>query len=153
MGGRQVFLCVLLALSAPVIAQPQVGDCAIFREGGSGWVLKAPTWWLKGTIASVTPVRRPAAVCPEVGKPQREYTREDWARVAAASPCVDKASEVREIETLRLGFVVDSWETPWSYQHGTTRWLFRGHFLLTPLKKEEVIEMDASWLESCEADA
>lgn len=150
MGGRWGFLGVLLALSAAVIAQPQVGDCAIFREGGGGWLLKAPTYWLKGTITSVTPVRRPAAVCPAIGKSPREYTREDWARVAAASPCVEKADEVRDIDTLRLGMLVDAWETPWSYQHGTTGWLFRGYFLLTPLKKGEVIDMDASWLESCE---
>lgn len=57
---------------------------------------------------------------------------------------------MREVDVLRIGLMIDEWETPWSHQHGSTGWLFRGYFLDTPLKKGEVIDLDASWLERCE---
>jgi len=46
--------------------------------------------------------------------------------------------------------VVEEWETPWSNQHGTGGWLFRGQFLDIPLAKSVQIDMDATWLERCE---
>jgi len=143
-----------LALSAGAgepAPSPQVGDCAIFREGGGGLILKAPTYWLQGTIAAISRERRVAGRCPQIGKALAAYTREDWARVAAATPCVEHDAEVREVDVLRIRLRVDDWETPWSHQHGSTGWLFRGHFLDQPLNKGEVIDMDASWLARCAA--
>lgn len=66
------------------------------------------------------------------------------------APSVQTDAEVREVDVLRIGLMIDEWETPWSHQHGSTGWLFRGYFLDTPLKKGEVIDLDASWLERCE---
>lgn len=150
------YRAVLLgALAFPVSASevlpvPQVGDCVVFREGGVGFVLKTPTYWLKGSIARISPERRMAGRCPVMGKPTAAYTRADWARIAAATPCVEKDSEVREVDVLRIHVAVEEWETPWSIQHGTAGWLFRGNFLDKPLRKGGVIDMDASWLERCE---
>lgn len=48
------------------------------------------------------------------------------------------------------GYTHEDWETPWSVQHGTAGWLFRGQFLDQRLQKGELIDMDASWLERCE---
>lgn len=128
----------------------QIGDCAIFREGGGGLLFKAPTYWLKGTIAGISAERRLAGRCPEMGKALAAYTRDDWVRIAASTPCVHTDDEVREVDVVRIAFRVNEWETPWSYQHGTTGWLFRGYFLDRALQKGEVIDMDSSWLERCE---
>lgn len=140
------------ALAAPQAGSPegpQAGDCAIFREGGSGRVFKAPTYWLKGTVGAVYAERRVAGRCPRIGKPLAAYTRDDWVRIAASTPCVERDADVREVDVLRIRFVVDEWETPWSSPHGSTGWLFRGHFLDRALKKGEILDMDASWLEHC----
>ena len=58
---RLFFLCTLV-LSVPVSAEetpsvstgPQLGDCVQFREGGDGFILKSPTYWLKGKIAGIS---------------------------------------------------------------------------------------------------
>ena len=149
-----LFACGLAVAgeSQPVRTLPQVGDCVIFREGGGGYVLKAPTYWLKGSIAGLSEERRLAGRCPQIGKPVVAYSREDWVRVAAAMPCVENEADVREVPVLRVRVAVEAWETPWSSQHGTAGWLFRGQFLDTPLRRGEVIDMDASWLERCETE-
>ena len=130
-------------------ATPLPGDCVIFREGGVGRVIRTPTYWLKGTVADTTRERRLAGRCPIIGKSVPAYTRADWLRVAAATPCVESDTEVREVAVLRILVAVDSWETPWSNQHGTAAWLFRGQFLDRPLKPGELIDMDSTWLEHC----
>ncbi len=130
---------------------PQIGDCVIFREGGAGWLLKAPTYWFKGSLASLSRERRLANVCLRIGKQASAYTQADQLRLAAALPCVDKESEVGEVAVLRARVAVEAWETPWSQQHGSTGWLFRGQFLEQTLSKGAVIEIDAKWLEPCGA--
>ncbi|HMW18800.1 MAG TPA: hypothetical protein PKN13_13710 [Accumulibacter sp.] len=131
-------------------AMPQVGDCVIFREGGEGWLLTTPIYWLRGTIVALSPQRRLATRCPIIDKPTVSYTRADWQRVAAATPCVDRDEEIREVDVLRVHVGVEDWETPWSSAHGTAGWLFRGQFLEQSLSKGKVIDMDASWLQRCE---
>jgi len=123
----------------------------ILREGGDGWLLKAPTYWLRGRITGLVPERIRADLCPRIGKPLAAHARADHARVAAAMPCVLDAAEAGEVEVLRGEARVDSWETPWSYQSRPPGWLFRGQFLGQTLRKGMVIAMDASWLEFCEA--
>ena len=128
----------------------QQGDCVMFREGGAGLVLRTPTYWLKGVVARVSAERRLAGRCPVIGKSISTYTRSDWVRVAAAMPCVDNEADVGEVDVMRVRMVVEEWETPWSNQHGTGAWLFRGQFLDIPLTKNVQIDMDATWLERCE---
>lgn len=131
-------------------AMPLVGDCAIFRESGGGRVVKAPTYWLRGSIAAISVERRLAGRCPRIGKPQAAYQRDDWVRIAASTPCVQTDAEIREVDVVRIHLKVDEWETPWSFSHGTTGWLFRGYFLDKALQKGIVLDMDSSWLERCE---
>jgi hypothetical protein len=154
------FLCALVMAfsasadeltSAPSASSgPKLGDCVMFREGGVGLVLKTPTYWLKGSIADMGHERRLAGRCPDIGKQVSAYSREDWVRVAAATPCVENDADVREVDVLRIRVAVEEWETPWSNQHGTAGWLFRGYFLDQALKKGGLIDMDAKWLERCE---
>jgi len=128
----------------------QVGDCVMFREGGVGLILKTPSYWLQGTVAKVSAERRLAGRCPVVGKPQSAYSASDWLQVAAAQPCVADDADVREVDVTRVQVVVDDWETPWSIQHGSVGWLFRGNFLGTELKKGKQLEMDANWIVRCD---
>lgn len=154
---RLFFFCAVV-LSAPVSAEevpsvvpgPKLGDCVLFREGGVGFIFKTPTYWLKGKVAEISQEHRLAGRCPKIGKSETAYNRDDWARIAAATPCVESDAEVREVPVLRIHVAVEEWETPWSIQHGTVGWLFRGQFLNTPLRRGELIDMDATWLERCE---
>jgi hypothetical protein len=91
-----------------------------------------------------------ASRCPRLDKPLAAYTRTDWLRIAASTPCVDSDADVAEVDVLRVLVSVDGWETPWSHQHGTAGWLFRGQFLDQKLEKGGVIDMDATWLQRCE---
>ncbi len=134
----------------PAARAPQVGDCAIFREGGVGQVLKTATWWLRGTLTEVRREQRRAAVCPRFDKPRQSYTPADWSRLAAALPCVSSPAAVRDVEVWRVTLRADAWETPWTHAHGDNGWLFRGQFLEQSLRAGVLIDMDASWLERCE---
>ena len=156
---RLVLAVLMLVFFTPAKAVPlastgssglQLGDCVLFREGGAGFLLRTPTYWLWGSVAGISPERRLARRCPEIGKLMPAYTREDWVRVAAAMPCVDNDADVHEVDVVRIRVAVEAWETPWSNQHGTVSWLFRGHFLDHALNKGALIEMKSSWLERCE---
>lgn len=152
MRSPRFFLLLMLSLINPAIAAgdaPQIGDCAIFREGGAGRIFRTPIYWLQGTIAGISAERRMTQRCPQLGKPASAYTREDWVRIAASTPCVHSEDEMREVDVVRIRFEVDAWETPWSLQHGSTGWLFRGYFLDQPLKKGGILDLDANWLERC----
>ena len=146
------------ASASSAASAPQLGDCVIFSEGGAGRLLKAPTYWLKGSIAALSRQRRQLDRCPRIGKPASAYTPADYARLAAAMPCEEQASVSiadtlpRDVEVTRVQVRVAEWETPWSHQHGTPGWLFRGRFLEQSLQKGALIDMDAAWLERCEVE-
>ncbi len=130
----------------------RIGDCVVFREGGTGWLLKSPVYWLRGSITAITRERRTLVRCPHIGRPLAAYTRADWTRLARAMPCAENDAPTGELEVTRVGVAVEAWETPWSHQHGTAGWLFRGQFLDQTLGKGVVIDMDAAWLVRCEAE-
>ena len=150
---KMEFLMLLAALAAPALAAEtaplRAGDCVVFREGGGGRLLKEPTYWLRGTVAEVRPEKRRVERCPDPGKPVERYIQDDWARIAAVFPC-GSAREGQEVDVLRVLFRVAEWETPWALNHGRIGWLYRGRFLDRKLKKDELIDMDASWLQACE---
>jgi len=145
-----LFLVAGMAASTASDDLPRVGDCVLFREGGDGLLITTPIYWLRGTIAALSPEKRLAVLCPRLNKPTVAYTRADWQQVAAATPCVERAEDSRVMDVLRVQVRVEEWETPWASAHGTTGWLFRGHFLAEPLSKGKVIDMDATWLQRCE---
>ncbi|NJA88536.1 hypothetical protein HCX48_04755 [Rhodocyclus tenuis] len=129
---------------------PQPGQCALFREGGQGYVLKAPTYWLRGTLTEVRRERRHAGLCPAQEKPPSRLSPEDRARYAAALPCVRRANDEREVDVWRVTLRVEAWETPWTRAHGASGWLYRGQFLDQPLREGALLDLDAAWLEACE---
>jgi hypothetical protein len=140
------------AVASEVLTSPALrpGECVVFREGGGGYVLTAPTFWLQGRVAAIETQRRWAGRCPVIGKSLSAYSRSDWARVVEALPCVDDDSDAGEVSVVRVQVAVESWETPWSNQHGAAGWLFRGMFVDRPLKKGGIIDMDAAWLQRCD---
>ena len=149
LAGCAIALCSGLA-SAQMPVQFSVGDCAVYREGGSGRLLKTPTYWLRGTVAAVTSEERLVGVCPRFAKSEVALSREEKWTMARAMPCVADEAEVRQVAVTRIRLIVQAWETPWSSQHGTEELLFRGAFLGSALTKGESIDIDATWLARCE---
>lgn len=141
------------ATTADSGGSPRLGDCVIFREGGSGLLFRTPTYWLKGRITKLVREARQTHRCPRFDKPPAAYTSSDWARLAEAMPCAKDETGTRIVEVLRVHVAVDEWETPWSHQHGGRGWLFRGQFLEQILHKGTLIDMDASWLAHCPDDS
>lgn len=130
---------------------PAQGDCARYREGGGGYILKEPTYWLRGTVIEVYLRPHRMEVCPNPGKPRAHYTREDWRRLADAYPCVGDPARVRDAEALRVRLRAEDWDTPMGVQHGRNGMLMRGHFLDTELAEGVVVDIDGTLLERCEA--
>ena len=155
----QKYILILcgLALALPVQAEPssttqttfKPGDCVIFREGGEGWVLKAPTYWLKGTVTGFSVEQKMTQICPVINKQEYAYSSEDWAKLAEASPCVDREEDIREVAVPRMSVRVEEWESAWTRAQGKSGWLFKGRFLGHQLNKGDVIFMNPDWVESC----
>ena len=154
--GRWLALAFALLLT-PVAAQEvpvaplswRAGDCAQLREGGGGGVLKAPSYWLRGRIETVEVRRHRAGVCPHAGKPPSLLKHTEWQALVAASPCVARAEEVRELDVPRVLLQVEAWETPWTKAQGHAGMLFRGRFLDQELVQGMRLAIDAHWLERC----
>lgn len=149
-----VFISVLLAVVSTVHAEdqsmPVPGDCAMFREGGQGYILKGPAYWLRGRIEEVYKRPHRMGLCPNLGKTRERYTRDDWVTIADAYPCVTNPEHVGEVQAIRIRMRAEAWDTPWSLSHGHNGWLFRGHFLKTELKEGVVLDIDGTLLERCE---
>jgi len=141
LAGRMLF-------KQPELAKP--GACVSYREGGSGWILTEPVYWLKGTTIASEVKTRKLDLCPEApGKTPELYSREEFVRQAKAHPCVARAENIRSEEFGIIRFRVDSWETPWSKRLANAGRLFQGSFLDIPLKKGVEIEIDADLLGAC----
>ncbi len=145
-----VLLLPLCAVADDAARMPVPGDCAAYREGGEGYMITKPTYWLRGTITEVYTQRRRMEVCPVLGKPPERYTREDWVRMTAAYPCVSTPDKVRDVDAIRIRLRVDAWETPWTNSHGHNGRLYRGRFVDTELKQGVDLDVDGSLLERCE---
>ena len=130
----------------------RVGDCALFREGGVGRVLRSPTYWLRGVVVGVEERQHVAEVCPQparAGAPSRT----DWQRLADAAPCVWREEERRTVSVTRVTLSVESWETPWNSAHGQSGMLYQGHYLDLRLESGQRIEFGAQWLQRCSEGA
>lgn len=139
-------------LSAAESRLPEPGDCAALREGGGGYILKEPTYYVKGAIIEI--YRRPhrMEVCPTANKQRERYTRDDWQRYADAFPCVSAPELVKDVEAIRIRLRVSEWDTPWGLNHGKTGMLFRGHYLNTELKEGVELDIDGALLQRCDTD-
>lgn len=137
-----------LLFKEPEVVKP--GTCVMYREGGSGWILTEPVFYLKGTVLSADIRSRKLERCPEVpGKTVEQYTREEFNRLAKARPCVSRDDAVREESTGMVRLQVEEWETPWAKRAANANRLYQGHFLDRPLKKGMELEIEADLLGAC----
>lgn len=164
---KRIILFVLAVLSSVVFAeetalrpsarllfaQPELlrpGACAELKEGGAGWILTDPVYWLKGTVLAAEVRSRRLDVCPLVaGKVIEQYSREEFNRLANARPCVSRPELVREEQVGVVRLRVDDWETPWAKRAANAYRLYQGHYLDKVLQKGEELEIEADLLTSC----
>ena len=137
-----------LLLEQPEWLQP--GRCVRYEEGGGGWVMTEPVFYLQGRVLETAVQTRPAPVCPEApGKQAGQYSRAEFVRLVAAQPCVAPGKSVRDV---RLGLVrlsVSDWETPHARRAENLGRLYRGLFLDQPLSQGVEIELEADLLAPC----
>ncbi|OQA33777.1 MAG: hypothetical protein BWY57_00965 [Betaproteobacteria bacterium ADurb.Bin341] len=166
MGKRQIVLLALLPLVVAHAAEDQMrladrmlfkipeltkpGACVLYREGGAGWILVEPQYWLKGTVLSAAPKKVVLQLCPLVtGKPIEQYSRDEFNRLAKAQPCVAKVENSKEVELGFIRFRVEDWETPWAKTAANAGRLFQGHYLDQKQQKGLELELQADLLIPC----
>jgi hypothetical protein len=127
------------------------GSCVAYREGGSGWIITDPVFYLQGTVIAAEVRGRLLQSCPNVpGKNPDQYTREEFNRLSAAYPCLAQGVPERDEQIGMVRFKISSWETPHAKRAANAGRLYRGSFIDQPLKKGMEIELEADLLESCE---
>lgn len=161
-------LLVLLAfLSTPALAadpalrpsarllfkQPellQAGSCVLYEEGGSGWVITDPVYYLKGRVVAAEVRTRHLGRCPLVpGKNMEQYSREEFNRHALAYPCVSDNVPERDEQIGIVRLRVSAWETPHAKKAENAGRLYRGMFIEQKLEKDMEIELEADLLGTC----
>ena len=143
LAGRMLF-------KLPELAKP--GACVMYREGGAGWILTEPVYWLKGTTVAAEVRKRAIGVCPTTASEKTidQYTRAEFNLLANAQPCVSKAELSREEDVGIIRLRLTEWETPWAKRAANTWRLYQGHYLDKALKKGQEIEIDADLLSACQ---
>ncbi|QRM18527.1 hypothetical protein GBK02_03510 [Dechloromonas sp. TW-R-39-2] len=164
----RVFLLILATLAAPVLADEpvlrpsarlvfkhpamlQAGQCVVYEEGGSGWVMTDPVYYLKGKVVAAEVRTRHLGKCPVVpGKNIEQYSREEFNRQALAYPCVSADVPERDEQIGIVRLRVSQWETPHARKAANAGRLYRGMFIDQALKKDMDIELEADLLGVCE---
>jgi len=141
LSGRMLF-------PVPDLAKP--GACVMYREGGAGWVLREPEFWLKGTVVASEIRSRRVERCPDAGKPIQQYSREEFNRLARQQPCVSRDDAIREESWGAIRFRVEGWETPHARKLANAGRLYQGHYLDQKLEKGGELELDATLLGACQ---
>lgn len=163
------FLFVLALLALPALAeepalrpsarllfkQPellQAGSCVIYEEGGSGWIVTEPVYFLKGRVVSAEVRTRHLGVCPQVpGKSMQQYSRDEFNRHALAYPCVSANVPERDEQIGVVRIRVSEWETPHEKKAENAGRLYRGNFIDRKLEKGMEIELEADLLGVCDS--
>ena len=128
----------------------QVGRCVRYDEGGSGWVITDPVFYLKGEVIGSEIVTRHLGRCPVVpGKNMQQYTRDEFVRHAKAYPCVSDKVPERDEQIGIVRLKVTDWETPHARGAANAGRLYRGQFLDRKLEKGMEIELEADLLGTC----
>lgn len=131
----------------------QNGQCVRYQEGGHGWVLPEPLYYLKGEVIAATIETRTIKVCPaSTGKPLRQYTREEFNQLLQAQPCRLPQDDDRPRQIGLVKIRVADWETPHERKAATAGRLWRGMFINQPLRKGLEIELEADLLGPCLTD-
>ncbi len=129
----------------------QAGRCVIYEEGGAGWIVSEPRFFLRGKVIAAEVKTRRLGHCPVVpGKSIEQYSREEFNRHALAYPCVpaDAAERDEQIGMVRLQ--VADWETPHERKAANAGRLYRGMFIDRALKQGMEIDLEADLLKVCE---
>lgn len=161
------FLVLLAFLSTPALAadpalrpsarllfkQPELlqpGSCVLYEEGGSGWVITDPVYYLKGRVLAAEVRTRHLGRCPQVpGKNMEQYSREEFNRHALAYPCVAENVPERDEQIGVVRLRVSAWETPHAKKAENAGRLYRGMFIEQKLEKDMEIELEADLLGTC----
>jgi len=162
------FLVLLAFLSTPALAadpalrpsarllfkQPELlqsGSCVLYEEGGSGWVITDPVYYLKGRVVAAEVRTRHLGRCPLVpGKNMEQYSREEFNRHALAYPCVSENVPERDEQIGIVRLRVTDWESPHAIRAANAGRLYRGMFIDRKLEKGMEIELEADLLAVCE---
>ena len=164
----RLFVLVALAVIAPAQAesltlrpaseltfrQPEVlqpGQCVRYEEGGQGWLLPEPLYYLKGEVRGTAVRTHEPGACPVLtGRSPRQYPREAYNRLLRAQPCgqAEIARGPRPVGMVRLR--VSDWETPHDRKAEAAGRLWRGMFIDQRLEKGAEIEIEADLLALCE---
>jgi hypothetical protein len=128
----------------------QAGKCVVYEEGGSGWIMTDPVYYLKGKVVSARVEPRNLARCPVVaGKNIEQYSRAEFNRHARAFPCVAPDTPERDEQIGVVTVRVESWETPHAIRAANAGRLYRGMFIDQPLNKGLEVELEADLLGVC----
>lgn len=132
-------------------AMLQAGQCVRYEEGGTGWVLTEPVFYLKGEVLSAEVRTRHLGKCPLVpGKNMNQYTRAEFNRHAQAFPCVSADVPERDEQIGIVRLRVTDWETPHAKKAENAGRLYRGTFIDRKLEKGMEIELEGDLLGVCE---
>lgn len=137
-----------LLFKAPELLKP--GQCVVYEEGGAGWVMTDPVYYLRGEVIKSEVRTRHVGRCPAVpGKTLGQYSREEFIRHAKAHPCVSEKAPEREEQIGIVRIRVSDWETPHAKRAENAGRLYRGTFLDQKLEKGLEIELEADLLGLC----
>ncbi len=137
-----------LLFKQPELLQP--GQCVRYEEGGAGWVLTDPLYYLKGQVIAARVETRHVGTCPIVpGKVLKQYSRDEFNRHAQAYPCVSPGFAERDEQIGVVRIKVGDWETPHAKKAENAGRLYRGMFLDRRLEKGMEIELEADLLGTC----
>ena len=146
---------VVLRPSAKLLfKQPEllhVGQCVRYEEGGAGWVVTEPLFFLRGEVLSAEVRTRRLGKCPVVpGKTMDRYSRDEFIRHVQAFPCVAEDVPERDEQTGVVRIRVADWETPHAKKAENAGRLYRGMFVEKKLEKDMEIELEADLLSVCQ---
>ena len=124
----------------------------MYREGGAGWVLTEPLYYLKAHVIAAAVSTRQLPHCPQVpGKLPEQYNRAEAIRHFQATPCLAAHEGERSEQIGLVQLRVASWETPYERKMENAGRLYRGYFLDQRLRKDLEIELEADLLAPCPA--
>lgn len=128
----------------------RAGSCVRYQEGGSGWIITEPAFYLQGVIEKSEVQTRRLMQCPTVpGKNPEHYSRSEYTRLLAAYPCLSAGEPAREEQIGVVHLRVTAWETPHARQSANRGRLFRGHYLDQALETSLPLAIEADLLQAC----
>lgn len=128
----------------------RVGQCVRYEEGGAGWVMTDPVFYLKGEVVATEVQTRHLGKCPLVsGKNLEQYSRDEFNRHALAYPCVSSDVPERDEQIGIVRIRVSDWETPHARKAENAGRLYRGLFIDRKLEKGMELELEADLLGVC----